>query len=207
MGRNAGWVTAASALAARATNCEVLTYLPEMLVDEDKMLADIEKAWAKGRGLLVTVSEGICGLDGKPLASTGIVDGFGHMIPGGTAQHVTDNIIQKLNIKSRAEKPGLLGRAAIPYASRVDQLEAYAVGKYAVEAALKGESDYMVAIDGHRGENFTFDLFLAPLAEVANVEKKFPLEWIIDGNKIDDRFFDYAMPLMMDKAPDYAILR
>ena len=207
MGRNAGWVTAASALAARATNCEVLTYLPEILVDEDKMLADIEKAWAKGKGLLVTVSEGICGLDGKPLASTGIVDGFGHMIPGGTAQHITDNIIQKLNIKSRAEKPGLLGRAAIPYASRVDQLEAYAVGKYAVEAALKGESDYMVAIDGHRGESFTFDLFLTPLAKVANVEKKFPLEWIIDGNKIDDKFFDYAMPLMMDKAPEYAILR
>ena len=207
MGRNAGWVTAASALAARATNCEVLTYLPEMRVDEDKMLADIEKAWARGKGLLVTVSEGICGLDGKPLASTGIVDGFGHMIPGGTAQHVTDNIIQKLNIKSRAEKPGLLGRAAIPYASRVDQLEAYAVGKYAVEAALKGESDYMVAIDGHRGENFTFDLFLAPLAKVANVEKKFPLEWIIDGNRIDDRFFDYAMPLMMERVPDYAILR
>ncbi len=207
MGRNAGWVTAASALAARATNCEVLTYLPEVLVDEQKMLTDIENAWAKGKGLLVTVSEGICGLDGKPLASTGIVDGFGHMVPGGTAQHVTDNIIQKLNIKSRAEKPGLLGRAAIPYVSRVDQTEAYAVGKYALEAAIRGKSDYMVAIDAHRDERYTFDLFLAPLAQVANVEKKFPLEWIAEGNKIDDKFFDYAMPLMMDKAPDYAILR
>ena len=207
MGRNAGWVTAASALAARATNCEVLTYLPEMLIDEDRMLSDIEQAWAKGKGLLVTVSEGICGLDGKPLASTGIVDGFGHMVPGGTAQHVTDNIIQKLNIKSRAEKPGLLGRAAIPYASRVDQLEAYAVGKYAVEATLKGQSDCMVAIEGHRKGTFSFDLFLTPLERVANVEKKFPLEWIIDGNKIDDRFFEYAMPLMMEKMPDYAILR
>lgn len=207
MGRNAGWVTAASALAARATNCEVLTYLPEKLVDEDRMLSDIESAWAKGKGLLVTVSEGICGLDGKPLASTGIVDGFGHMVPGGTAQHVTDSIIQKLNIKSRAEKPGLLGRAAIPYASRVDQLEAYAVGKKAVEAALAGQTDYMVAIDAHRGESYSFDLFLAPLEKVANVEKKFPLEWILEGNKIDDRFFDYAMPLMMDKMPDYAILR
>lgn len=207
MGRNAGWVTAASALAARATNCEVLTYLPEKLVDEDRMLSDIESAWAKGKGLLVTVSEGICGLDGKPLASTGIVDGFGHMVPGGTAQHVTDSIIQKLKIKSRAEKPGLLGRAAIPYASRVDQLEAYAVGKKAVEAALAGQTDYMVAIDAHRGESYSFDLFLAPLEKVANVEKKFPLEWILEGNKIDDRFFDYAMPLMMDKMPDYAILR
>ena len=207
MGRNAGWVTAASALAARATNCEVLTYLPELLVDEDAILADIEKAWAKGKGLLVTVSEGICGLDGKPLASTGIVDGFGHTIPGGTAQHVTDAIIQKLGIKSRAEKPGLLGRASIPYASKVDQMEAYAVGKYAVEAALKGESDYMVAIDAHRGETYSFDLFLAPLSKVANVEKKFPLEWIVDRNKIDDRFFDYAMPLMMETVPQYAILR
>ncbi len=207
MGRNAGWVTAASALAARATNCEVLTYLPELSVDEDKMLADIERAWAKGRGLLVAVSEGLCGTDGKPLASTGIVDGFGHVIPGGTAQHITDSIIQKLGIKSRAEKPGLLGRAAIPYASRVDQLEAYAVGKKAVEAALAGESGYMVAIDAHRGEIYRFDLFLAPLEKVANVEKKFPLEWIADGNRIDDRFFDYAMPLMMDKMPDYAILR
>ncbi len=207
MGRNAGWVTAASALAARATNCEVLTYLPEVLVDENVMLADIEKAWAKGKGLLVTVSEGICGLDGKPLASTGIVDGFGHVVPGGTAQHVTDAIIQKLGIKSRAEKPGLLGRASIPYASKVDREEAYAVGKYAVEAALKGESDYMVAIDAHRGERYSFDLFLAPLSQVANVEKKFPLEWIVEGNKIDDRFFDYAMPLMMESVPQYAILR
>ena len=207
MGRNAGWVTAASALAARATDCEVLTYLPEVLVDEDKMLADIEKAWAKGKGLLVTVSEGICGLDGKPLASTGIVDGFGHMIPGGTAQHVTDSIIQKLGIKSRAEKPGLLGRASIPYASRVDQQEAYAVGKYAVEAALAGESGYMVAIDAHRGETYSFNLFLAPLSKVANVEKKFPLEWIVDGNRIDDRFFEYAMPLMLDEIPRYALLR
>ena len=141
------------------------------------------------------------------MASTGIVDGFGHMVPGGTAQHVTDSIIQKLKIKSRAEKPGLLGRAAIPYASRVDQLEAYAVGKKAVEAALAGRTDYMVAIDAHRGESYSFDLFLAPLEKVANVEKKFPLEWILEGNKIDDRFFDYAMPLMMDKMPDYAILR
>lgn len=207
MGRNAGWVTAASALAARQTNCEVLTYLPEIPVDEDRMMADIEKAWSRGRGLLVTVSEGICGPDGKPLASTGILDGFGHMIPGGTAQHVTNTIIQKLNIKSRAEKPGLLGRAAIPYISRTDQEEAYAVGRYAVEAALRGESDCMVAIDAHRGETYSYDLFLTPLEKVANVEKTFPLDWIIDGNRIDDRFFDYALPLMMDHVPDYAILR
>ena len=207
MGRNAGWVTAASALAAKATRCKVLTYLPEVPVDTDKMLADIEAAYAQGQGLLVNVSEGICGLDGKPLASTGIVDGFGHVIPGGTAQHISDLIIQKLGLKSRAEKPGLLGRASIPYASEVDRKEAYAVGRRAVEAALEGKTGYMVAIDAHRGETYSFDLFLAPLDRVANVEKKFPLEWIVDGNQIDDKFFDYAMPLMMDRIPQYAHLR
>ena len=206
MGRNAGWVTAASALAARATRCEVLTYLPEVPVQEEKLLCDVEDAWRKGKGLVVTVSEGICGTDGLPLASTGIVDGFGHTVPGGTAQHIADTIMRNLHIKSRAEKPGLLGRAAMSYASRVDQIEAYAVGKKAVETALNGISDCMIAIDAHRGEKYSFDLFTVPLSKVANVEKTFPLEWIADGNKIDNCFFDYAMPLMMDSIPDYAML-
>ena len=207
MGRNAGWVTAASALAGRLTDCEVLTYLPEVPVDEDRMLADIERAYAKGKGLLVTVSEGICGLDGKPLADTGIVDGFGHTVPGGAAQHVTDQIVQRLGLKSRAEKPGLLGRASIPYVSQVDRAEAYAVGRYAVNAALKGESGYMMAIDAVRDPEYSSSLSLAPLEKVANVEKKFPLEWIVDGNKIAGAFFEYALPLMGGDLPEYAQLR
>ena len=207
MGRNAGWVTAASALAGRLTGCPVLTYLPEVPVDEDRMLADVERTYARGQGLLVTVSEGLCGLDGKPLADTGIVDGFGHTVPGGTAQHITDQIIQKLGLKSRAEKPGLLGRASIPYQSSTDRAEAYAVGQYAVEAALKGESGYMVAINAVRTPAYRADLSLVPLAKVANVEKKFPLEWIADGNQIADAFFDYAMPLMGESFPEYALLR
>ena len=207
MGRNAGWVTAASALAGRLTGCPVLTYLPEVPVDEDRMLADVERTYARGKGLLVTVSEGLCGLDGKPLADTGIVDGFGHTVPGGTAQHITDRIIQKLGLKSRAEKPGLLGRASIPYQSSTDRAEAYAVGQYAVEAALQGESGYMVAINAVRTPAYRADLSLVPLAKVANVEKKFPLEWIADGNQIADAFFDYAMPLMGESFPEYALLR
>ena len=207
MGRNAGWVTAASAMAKRLTDCEVLTYLPEAPVDEDKMLADIERHYAKGRGLLVTVSEGVCGLDGKPLADTGLVDGFGHTIPGGAAQHVTDQIIQRLGLKSRAEKPGLLGRASIPYVSGVDRVEAYAAGRYAVNAALRDESGYMVAIDAVRTPSYSSAMSLVPLAKVANVEKKFPLEWIVEGNGVADAFFDYALPLMGEDFPEYALLR
>ncbi len=207
MGRNAGWVTAASAMAKRLTDCEVLTYLPEVPVDEERMLADIEKGYAKGKGLLVTVSEGICGPDGKPLADTGIVDGFGHKIPGGTAQHVTDQIIQRLGLKSRAEKPGLLGRASIPYVSPVDRAEAYAVGRYAMNAALRDESGYMVSIEAVRTPEYSSSMALVPLAKVANVEKKFPPEWIVDGNGIADAFFDYALPLMGGDFPEYALLR
>ena len=207
MGRNAGWVTAASALAARLTDCEVLTCLPEVPVDEDKLLAGIEAAYARGKGLLVTVSEGLRGLDGKPLADTGIVDGFGHTVPGGTAQHISNTIMKRLGLKSRAEKPGLLGRASIPYASQVDRDEAYAVGEYAVRAALTGESGSMVAINAERTPEYRGSLSLVPLEKVANAEKKFPLEWIVDGNKIADKFFDYALPLMGGDLPQYALLR
>ncbi len=207
MGRNAGWVTAAAAMAKRITRCEQLVYLPEMPVDEEKMLADIEKSYAKGNGLLVTVSEGIRGLDGKPLADTGIVDGFGHVVPGGTAQYISDQIIRKLGLKSRAEKPGLLGRTSIPYVSLVDRKEAYEVGSFAVESALRGESGFMVAIEADRNPSYSSRLFLTPLKNVANAEKKFPLQWIVDGNQIADEFFQYADPLMGEKFPEYAFLR
>lgn len=206
MGRNAGWVTAASALAARATNCEVLTYLPEKLVDIDVMLKDIEKAYAKGHGCLVTVSEGLCGLDGNPLADSGIVDGFGHKVPGGVGDFISRQIMQKIGLKSRAEKPGLIGRTSIAYQSEVDRQEAYAVGKRAVEAAAEGKTGLMVAIKADRSKGFSYTLDLVPLADVANVEKKFPLEWIEGTNKISDEFFKYANPLI-GEIPDYAILR
>ena len=206
MGRNAGWVTAASALAARTTNCEVLTYLPEKLVDIDLMLSDIEKAYAKGHGCLVTVSEGLCGLDGNPLADSGIVDGFGHKVPGGVGEFISRQIMQKIGLKSRAEKPGLIGRTSIAYQSEVDRLEAYAVGKKAVETAAAGKTGYMVSIEADRSNGFSFDLGLAPLEKVANVEKKFPLEWIEGTNRISDEFFSYADPLI-GEIPDFAILR
>ncbi len=208
MGRNAGWVTAASAMASRLTDCEQLVYLPEVPIDVDQMLADIEKGYAKGRGLLVTVSEGVRDIHGKPLADTGIVDGFGHVIPGGVGQHISDLIVQNTGLKSRAEKPGLLGRTSIPYVSPSDRREAYEVGSEAVKAALRGESGYMVAIEADRsGGKYTSRTFLTPLAGVANAEKKFPMEWIIDGNRIADEFFAYADPLMGGDFPEFALLR
>ena len=115
MGRNAGWVTAASAWASRATHCEQLVCLPEQPVDEKKLLAAAERRFAKGKGLLICVSEGVCGMDGKPLASTGIVDGFGHPVAGGTAQYLADRLMQELGVKVVED----VGEAAF-YGPKVD---------------------------------------------------------------------------------------
>jgi 6-phosphofructokinase len=206
MGRNAGWVTAASAWASRATHCEQLVCLPEQPVDEKKLLAAAERRFAKGKGLLICVSEGVCGMDGKPLASTGIVDGFGHTVAGGTAQYLADRLMQELGVKARAEKPGLLGRTSIPYASAVDRREAYEVGSYGLKVALRGESGSMVAIRADRSGAYRSELFLTPLTNVANVEKCFPQEWITEDFGISDAFFDYAAPLMDELPRQYAFL-
>lgn len=206
MGRNAGWVTAASAWASRATHCEQLVCLPEQPVDEKKLLVAAERRFAKGKGLLICVSEGVCGMDGKPLASTGIVDGFGHTVAGGTAQYLADRLMQELGVKARAEKPGLLGRTSIPYASAVDRREAYEVGSYGLKAALRGESGSMVAIRADRSGAYRSELFLTPLTNVANVEKCFPQEWITEDFGISDAFFDYAAPLMDEFPRQYAFL-
>lgn len=206
MGRNAGWVTAASAWASRATHCEQLVCLPEQPVDEKKLLVAAERRFAKGKGLLICVSEGVCGMDGKPLASTGIVDGFGHTVAGGTAQYLADRLMQELGVKARAEKPGLLGRTSIPYASAVDRREAYEVGSYGLKAALRGESGSMVAIRADRSGAYRSELFLTPLTNVANVEKCFPQEWITEDFGISDALFDYAAPLMDEFPRQYAFL-
>lgn len=207
MGRNAGWITAASAMASRLTSCAQLVYLPELEVDTDRLLADVERQYAKGQGLIVTVSEGLRGLDGKPLADSGIVDGFGHSVPGGTAEHIARRIMQELGIKARAEKPGLLGRTSMAYVSETDRQEAYQVGKAALDYALAGESGGMVALGAERSGAYRSHVFLTPLEKVANVEKKFPLEWIVGGNAVADEFFDYAAPLMGGDMPFYSNFR
>lgn len=203
MGRNAGWVTAASALAAGRAACEVLTYLPERPVDEEKMLAEIDCAFARGHGLLVTVSEGLRGLDGALLADTGILDGFGHVMPGGTAQYLARLVMDRLGLKARAEKPGLAGRCSMGCVSPTDREEAYAAGAYAAETALCGEADGMVAIAAERRPAYRYRLFLTPFDRVANTEKRFPVEWIEEGGRISPAFFDYVTPLLGGTLPAY----
>jgi 6-phosphofructokinase 1 len=208
MGRNAGWITAASALFSRNMPCEHLAYLPEKPLAKDRFLGDVEKAWSKGRGVLVTVSEGLKDQAGKVYSDAGFKDGFGHTIPGGTAQSLADIIIGNLNIKARSEKPGILGRVSMAHRSGIDIKEAYNAGVFAVKSAVKGKSGFMAAIEAVREPSYSSQLKLIDLEKIANVERVFPDEWISpEGNGINTEFLDYCFPLIETEAPGYANLR
>ncbi|OUN21432.1 6-phosphofructokinase [Flavonifractor sp. An82] len=196
MGRNAGWITAASALYADLMPCEHLVYLPEVAFDKEKFLAAVKEKWAKGRGLLVTISEGIHYADGSPVADSGVVDGFGHKVPGGAAQALSDMIMQEAGLKSRSEKPGLLGRVSVALMSEIDQKEAEEAGACAVRSAVEGKTGFMVGFETTRNP-YSSKTCLIPLEKVANAEKKFPLEWIgEDGASIKPEFKAYCEPLL-----------
>ncbi len=206
MGRDAGWITAAASMGQKISGCEMMTLLPENRLDVDAFLKDAEYLYKKGHGLVVAVSEGVCGLDGNPIADSGIVDGFGHKVPGGASQRLSEIIMQKTGIKSRSEKPGLLGRCSMPYISSIDREEAYAVGKEAVQQALKGNTGYMIGIQADRSNDYTYSLCSIPLEKVANAVKNFPKEWMSQYG-ISERFFDYCRPLMGEDLPSFAHLR
>lgn len=208
MGRNAGWITAASALFSAAMPCEHLVYLPEQALDTGCFLGEVEAAWGKKRGLLVTVSEGLKDPAGKAYGDTGIKDGFGHGIPGGTSQRLADLIITELKLKARAEKPGLLGRVSMAAVSPLDRREAYDAGAFAVKSAVEGTSGCMAAIEAERQGGYRSRITLVPLEKVANVEKVFPLAWLREGkNGVIGDFTAYCLPLIGMDAPEYAYLR
>jgi ATP-dependent phosphofructokinase / diphosphate-dependent phosphofructokinase len=209
MGRNAGWLAASTALAKTGeVSGPQLIYLPERPFNEDEFLADIKMWHSKVKGVLVAASEGLVDANGNSIADTGIVDGFGHKIPGGVAQALSDKIINKLGIKSRAEKPGLLGRASIPMQSDIDREEAIAVGSYGVKSAIEGKTGSMVAIKRESVNPYRYSLELVGLEKVANVERKFPLEWINErGNGIKQEFIDYCLPLLGGPLPKYAAFK
>ena len=206
MGRNAGWITAASALFSDLMPCEHLVYLPETDFDRDEFLTAVKEKWAKGRGLLVTVSEGIHYAGGAPVADSGIVDGFGHKVPGGAAQTLSDMIMAETGIKSRSEKPGLLGRVSVALMSEVDRDEAELAGADAVKSAVEGRTGYMVGFRAEREPEYKSETILIPLEQVANAEKTFPPEWITPGG-VTDEFRRYCLPLIGEYDTRFVSLR
>ena len=206
MGRHTGWLAAAASLAAGPDcNGPDLILLPEVPFDQDKFLARVDELQRVKSNVIIAASEGVKTADGTYLcdlvSTAGQLDAFGHKaILSGTSRYLSDLIHDKLNCKSRAIEFSTLQRCASHLASRTDVNEAYAVGGAAAAAAFAGESGRMIALK--RVSNYPYQCITesVDVQQVANLEKKVPLEWITpDGMQVTEAFEEYARPLILDE--------
>jgi 6-phosphofructokinase len=208
MGRNSGWVTAASAMAD--DYAPDLIYVPERPFVKDKFLSDVEAVYKRQGYVVIAACEGLKNPNGGLVAAFQEdmnVDAFGHPELGGLGQYLVDLIVAELNLKTRLDKPGTMQRSSGVCISEVDSQEAYMVGREAVRQAAGGSSGYMVTLVRQPGEVYGATTGLAPLEEVANVEKLLPDEFINpDGNFVTEAFKAYTRPLLGGPLPDYVTL-
>ena len=197
MGRNAGWVTAASAL-ARTGNGDGpdLIYLPERPFNEEEFLEKVGDLYRKKGGVVVVASEGLTGLDGKPIVEPIFQVGRATYY-GDVSAHLANLVIKKLGIKARSEKPGISNRASIAFQSETDRDEAVLVGGEAARAALAGENGVMVGLRRAPGPAYRVETFLIPVEQVMLYERKMPDEYIsADGCDVTDAFVEWCRPLI-----------
>ena len=208
MGRNAGWLTAAAALAGYKGLGADLIYLPEVAFDVDKFIEDVKNVCAKNNNkCIAVVSEGIHDKNGElicELVSKGARDSFGHAQLGGVATTLANMIKEKTGFKTRGIELSLMQRCGAHLASKVDVEETFEAGRQAVKAAVNGETDKMVCYERQLGEAYKCEYRLLPLELAANTEKTVPLNWITNnGTYISDEYVKYALPLIQGdcKAP------
>ena len=204
MGRHAGWLTAAAALAGIKGDGPDFIYLPEVDFDMDKFVADVSARYEKNKNCIVAVSEGVHYADGTFVAEakTSGTDGFGHAQLGGLAALLANVIKEKTGAKVRGIELSLLQRCAAHCASGNDIQESFNSGKTAVEAAVAGETGKMVGFECDRTNGYTCKTKLFDLDKVANFEKKFPKEWInAEGNYVTEDFINYCLPLIQGETP------
>ncbi|MDD4212567.1 MAG: 6-phosphofructokinase [Bacilli bacterium] len=220
MGRNAGWLTAASSIAGLKGFGPDLVYLPEVPFDIDKFVSDVSRiAQQKNNKVMVVLSEGIKDMDGKYISEYLVSlnkDSFGHAQLGGVATVLAGIVSDNLKIKVRPIEFSLLQRCAAHIASKTDIDEAYMAGVMAVRYAVQGETDKMVIFKRNEGTNYSINYELLDVHHAANAEKKIPRSWINeDGNGVNEKFMQYAMPLIQgdpevtyeDGLPRYATLK
>lgn len=204
MGRNAGWLTAASALARKYEGDNpVLIYLPETAFDPERFIEDAAKAMEKVSNIVVCVSEGIH--DGKgtficELASDVGVDTFGHKMLTGSGKYLENLVKEKLGVKVRSIELNVSQRCSSSMLSGTDLKEAVASGAYGVKCAAEGATGKMIAFKRLPGEDYRIDYVAEDVNLICNQEKTVPLEWITeDGSDIGKEFIDYAFPLIQGK--------
>lgn len=209
MGRHAGWLTAASALASIKNLGPDLIYLPEVPFTMEKFLSDVAVKMKENNGkCMIAVSEGIADKDGVLMAEkmneNVTKDSFGHAQLGGIGSILANECKAKFGSKTRAIEFSLMQRSAAHLASKVDVEEAFSCGAAAVKAATSGVTDKMVILKRTKGKTYKCDIELMDLDLAANTEKKIPKEWIINnGTFLSQDYIDYALPLIQGdcKAP------
>ena len=202
MGRNAGWLTGASAL-AKGEDCDGpdAIYLPEIPFDVDKFVERCREFLKKKRSVVIAVSEGIHTKDGTYISEMGnsasYVDAFGHKQLTGTARFLCNVLSERIGCKTRAIELSTLQRAASHCASRVDILDAYEVGGAAMKAADEGESGKMVVIVRTSDDPYQAGTEVKDVHRIANDERLVPREWITkDGTYVTNEFIGYVRPLI-----------
>lgn len=217
MGRHAGWIAAAGGLAS-SKDCEIpiVILFPEVAFDKVKFLAKVDEYVKKFGYCSVVVSEGVKGEDDKFLADQGLRDAFGHAQLGGVAPVVAGIIKEGLGLKYHWGVADYLQRAARHIASKSDVEQAYAMGQAAVEYAIAGHNAVMPTIDRESNSPYRWKVGMAQLADVANVEKMMPADFISeDGFGITDACREYLAPLIEGEdyppykngLPDYVRLK
>lgn len=207
MGRHAGWIAAAAGLAQeRDQDPPHVILVPEVAFDQARFLARVQDCVQRFGYCVVVVSEGIRYADGRFVAEVGGTDAFGHTQLGGVGPMVAQMIKQAHGYKFHYAVADYLQRAARHIASGTDVEHAYAVGRAAVELALAGQNAVMPTIVRKSDEPYEWEIGTAPLAEVANIERKMPRDYISeDGMHITEAARRYLRPLIQGE--DYPLYR
>ena len=211
MGRNAGWLTAAAAL-AKGDDCEGadLIYLPETVFDINKFVAKVQEIQKTKKQIVVAVSEGVKTADGKYVcesaSSTMLVDSFGHKQLSGTATALANVISNEIGCKTRAIEFSTIQRCASHIASLTDVNEAFIVGGIAVKAAFDGETGKVGIFQRLSNKPYLMGTSIYDVNAIANVEKTVPQEWIInDGTGVSQEALDYMRPLIQGEIYPYMV--
>ena len=202
MGRNAGWLTAATAL-AKGEDCEGVDeiLLPEKVFDVDKFVERMGERLKENRSIVIAVSEGVKVADGRYVCELSdhvdYVDAFGHKQLAGTARYLAGKVAEKYGVKTRAIELSSLQRCAAHIQARIDVTEAFNCGGAAVKAAFEGKTGRVITLKRVSDDPYMCIAEDADVHEIANVEKKIPLEWITeDGTYVTKDLVHYIMPLI-----------
>jgi 6-phosphofructokinase len=211
MGRNAGWVAAASALGKRDEfDPPHLLYPPERRLDPDQFLAEVEAVYRRIGHCVVVVAETVRTPDGELVGTSDqdIRDSFGHQRLSEPARKLSALIATKLGLRARYDRPGTIQRMLTPFQSEVDLSEAYNAGRHAVGALVSGQTDQMVTLLRPAGPHYRCEFDLTPLSAIANQEKLLPPEFFPSVDAIlPQAFRDYAEPLLGGPLPEHARLK